>query len=157
MGNSPSHIRNSVSFANLIHSQILQEDEILASFDVASLFMNVPVDLAVSVARLCRLQEDDFLGEPTSLCVEEVMKLLVFCLSATYLAFRGLLYQQTYETAMGSLVSVTIANLMMEDVEERAMAITDIRFWKWYVNDMCTALPASKLQELSRVTVPTRH
>ena len=42
------------------------------------------------------------------------MKLLVFCLSAIYLAFRGLMYQQTYGTAMGS-----IANLVMEDVEER--------------------------------------
>ena len=86
MGNSPSHVQNSHSFASLIHSHVLQEDEILASFDVVSLFMNVPVDLAMSVVR-CRLQEDDSLGEPTSLCVEEVMKLLVFCLSATYLAF----------------------------------------------------------------------
>ena len=87
------------------------------------------------------------------------MKLLVFCLSATYLAFRGSMYQQTYGTAMGSPVSVTIANLVMEDVEERAMTTTDIplHFWKRYVNDTCTALPASKLQELSRVTVPTRH
>ena len=93
------------------------------------------------------------------LCVEEVMKLLVFCLSATYLAFRGSVYQHTYVTAMGSPVSVTIANLVVEDVEERAMATTDIpfRFWKWYVNDTCTALLAGKLQELSWVTVPTRH
>ena len=112
VGNSPSHVQNSRSFAEFIRSQVLQEDEIMASFDVVSLFTNVPVDLAVSVARR-RLQEDDSLGERTSLCVEEVMKLLVFCLSATYLAFRGSVYQQTYGTAMGSPVSVTIANLVM--------------------------------------------
>ena len=84
------------------------------------------------------------------------MKLLVFCLSATYLAFRGSMYQQTYGTAMGSPVSVTIANLVIEDVEERAIATTGIpfRFRKWYVNDTCTALLAGKLQELSQVTVP---
>ena len=77
------------------------------------------------------------------------MKLLVFCLSATYLAFRGSMYQQTYGTAMGSPVSATIAYLVMEDVEERAMATTDIPlcFWKWYANDKCTALLAGKLQE----------
>ena len=48
---------------------------------------------------------------------------------------------------MGSPVSVTIANLVMEDVEERAMATTDIplRFWKWYVNDTRMALLAGKL------------
>ena len=102
---------------------------------MVSLFTNVPVDLAVSVAQR-RLQEEDSLGEPTSLCVEEVMKLVLFCLSATYLAFRGSVYQQTYRTAIGSQVSVTIANLVMEDVDERAMATTDIplRFWKWYVH-----------------------
>ena len=50
---------------------------------------------------------------------------------------------------MGSSVSVMIANLVIEDVEERAMATTDIllHFWKRYIDDMCTALLAGKLQE----------
>ena len=50
---------------------------------------------------------------------------------------------------MGSPVSVTIANLMMEDVEERALATTDIplKFWKRYVDDTCEALPASRVHE----------
>ena len=50
---------------------------------------------------------------------------------------------------MGSPVSVTIANLVMEDVEERALATADVQpwFWKRYVDDTCTALPASRVQE----------
>ena len=46
-------------------------------------------------------------------------------------------------TAMGSQVSVVIANLVMEDVEERALAIfhSPPRFWKRYVGNTCTALP----------------
>ena len=88
--------------------------------------------------------------ENASLCVEKVIKLLVFCLSATYLAFQASVYQLTYGTAMGSPVSVTIANLVMEDVEERALATIDIPlcFWKWYVDDMCMALLAHRLQEV---------
>ena len=37
----------------------------------------------------------------------------------------------------------------MEDVEERALATTDIplRFWKRYVADTCAVLPASRVQE----------
>ena len=31
VGNSPSHVQNSLSLQNLIHSQVLQEDKILAS------------------------------------------------------------------------------------------------------------------------------
>ena len=53
------------------------------------------------------------------------MKLLEFCLSATFLSFHGGVYQQTFGTVMGSPVTVTIANLVMEDVE-RALATTDI-------------------------------
>ena len=87
----------------------------------------------------------DVLKDCTGLSVKEVIMLLEFCLSATFLSIRGGVYQQTFGTAMGSPVSVTIANLVMEDVEERALATTDIplRFWKCYVDDTCAALPAS--------------
>ena len=42
-----------------------------------------------------------------------------------------------------------IANLGVEDVEERVLVTTDIplRFWKHYTGDTCTALPASRVQE----------
>ena len=44
---------------------------------------------------------------------------------------------------MGFPVSVVIANLVMEDVEERALATfhSPPRFWKHYVDNTCTALP----------------
>ena len=50
IGNSLSQVQNCRRFAEFISSQVLQEDEILASFDVVSLYTNVSVDLAVSVA-----------------------------------------------------------------------------------------------------------
>ena len=63
--------------------------------------------------------------------------LLELCLSATLLYCRGGVYQQIFGTAMGSPVSVTIPNLVIEDVKERALATTDVplRIWKRYVDD----------------------
>ena len=44
---------------------------------------------------------------------------------------------------MGSPVSVVVANLVMEDIERRALATfhTPPRFWRRYVDDTCAALP----------------
>ena len=71
----------------------------MVSFDVVLLFTNVPVALAVEVARR-RLRACTSLLERTPLSVNELANLLDFCLNATYLSFRGRTYQQTFGTAI---------------------------------------------------------
>ena len=58
-------------------------------------------------------------------------------------SFRGEFYQQMFGMAISS-VSVTVANLLIEDVEVRAFTTAGIipRFWKRYVDDICVALQA---------------
>ena len=112
-------------FVSFITSKAIRPDERLVSFDVVSLFTKVPVQLALDVANR-RLSSDDMLPSRSNLSVQELLCLLEFCLKATYLCFRGRFFKQTYETAMGSPVSVSIANLVMEDVEEHALASYDI-------------------------------
>ena len=58
----------------------------------------------------------------SDMTVEDIVNLMSFCLNATYFVFKGTYYQQVFGTAMGSLVLATIANLVMEDVEQRALA-----------------------------------
>ena len=70
-----------------IASQMLSDDEVLVSFDVLSLFTNVPTDLAISIARKC-LKDNETLEERTCLDVEDIIQLLRMCLDATYLTFR---------------------------------------------------------------------
>ena len=67
---------------------------------------------------------------------------LFLCLDATFLSFRGKVCRQAQGTVMGSSVSVVVANLVMEDIEERALSNfhSPSRFWKRYVDDTCTAL-----------------
>ena len=92
----------------------------MVSFDVVSLFICVPTDLAVQVARR-RLENAPTLPERTDHSVGDIVDPLTLCLNATFLQFRGKKYQQVHGTAMGSPVSVVVANLVMEDVEERAL------------------------------------
>ena len=147
VGKSASHVRNSAEFATFIAVQSLPSGTILVSFDVVSLFTKVPVDLAVKVAHK-RLSMDTALIERTSLSADQVVQLLKFCLDATFLAYREDFYQQTFGTAMGSPVSVTVANLIMEDVEQRALSSypSPPPFWKRYVDDTLTALHRDQVQ-----------
>ena len=81
----------------------------------------MPRDLAISVAAR-QLESDDTLQDRTNLSVHNILSLLTVCLDATFLSFRGQYYQQIKGTAMGSPVSVMVANMVMEDVEQRALA-----------------------------------
>ena len=68
------------------------------------------------------------------------------CLSATYFQFQQECYQQAQGTVMGSPVSVTVANLVMEDVEQRVLSTFRL-FWKRYVDDTCTAIHPEEVKE----------
>ena len=146
VGNSPSHVTNSHEFSTFVRDQVLEDGMTLVSFDVISLFTKVPINRAKEVA-YNRLLGDQSLPERTMLSADEVITLLDLCLKATYLCYRGNFYQQTFGTAMGSPVSVTVANLVMEDVEERALSTCESPplFWKRYVDDVCAALPQANV------------
>ena len=149
VGTTSSSVRNSRDFASFVQSLTLEETEVLVSFDVISLFTRVPVGLAIQVARQ-RLQADDTLSDRTSLDVEEVISLLSLCLNSTFFVFRGVFYQQVFGTAMGSPVSVVMANMVMEDIEDRALASfpDSPRFWKRYVDDVCCVVPIDQIDPL---------
>ena len=109
----------------------------------------MPISLAIEVARK-RLEADEELCLRTQLGTQELITLLEFCLKATYLSFRGRVFRQKFGTAMGSPVSVSVANLVMEEIEERALTSfgTQLPFWKRYVDDTITAVPEERVSEL---------
>ena len=97
-----------------------------------------------------RLQDDDTLPDRTTLNVDEIISLLSLCLNATFFVFRGVFYQQVFGTAMGSPVSVVMANMVMEDIEDRALASFPIplSFWKRYVDDVFCVIPSDQVVPL---------
>ena len=53
---------------------------------------------------------------------ENIMDLLNLCLTSTYFQYNGKHYKQLHGTAMGSPVSVVVAEIVMQNIEEQALA-----------------------------------
>ena len=144
MGNTDFTVKNSVEFCEQMKNVSLKEDEELVSFDVVSLFTSIPVKLAIQVAKDL-LSNDDTLQDRTTIPVDDIVDLLDFCLSTTNFKYNNNHYQQIFGTAMGSPVSAVMANLVMEDLEKRALStsLSQPCFWKRYVDDVCAAVKSN--------------
>jgi len=71
------------------------------------------------------------------------------CLTSTYFQYNGKHYKQLHGTAMGSPVSVVVAEIVMQHVGEHALATCrqTILLWLRYVNDTFTAVHKDQIDD----------
>ena len=128
-------VRNLQHFVETIKDIKLRPNELMVSFDIKSLFMNVPIDEALELIHRLLL-EDETLGDRTALTADHKTHLLSLCLRSTYFMYRGEHYQQQDGAAMGSPISPVVANIYMEMFEDLALRTTArLRMWRRYVDD----------------------
>ena len=120
MGKTDSFVMNTGHFVEMTREEKLGPEEMLVSFDVSSLFTNVPIQEAVQVIKR-ELKEDQSLPSRTSLKPERITELLEICLITTYFRFQGRFYEQQEGAGMGSPVSAIVANMYMEHFKELAL------------------------------------
>ena len=91
-------------FVSTISHEQIQENEVMVSFDVESLFTNVPIKGAVKAA-LCKLENNPGLADRTNLTSTQIADLLNFLLRSTYFQYNGSIYEQKDGAAMKSRFS----------------------------------------------------
>ena len=133
VGDTDFTVRNSLDFCDHLEHVKLEEDDELVSFDAVSLFTSIPVELAIQVATDV-LSKNDTLHDRTAIPVEDIV--------STNFKYNNTHYHHTFGVAMGFPVSAVTANLVMENLEQRALStrLVQPRFWKRYVDDVCPAV-----------------
>ena len=89
---------------------VLQDDEMLVSFDFKSLFTSIPVSEAIEICER-RLQVDKTLYKRTSMDVSTIISMIHFCLTNTSFLYGGKPYEQLDGVAMGSPLSPVIVGI----------------------------------------------
>ena len=147
VGSSPHHIKNTTDFVQQLTGITLQANEDIASYAVSALFISVLIDPAINIIRR-KLELDQGLHLRTSMNVEQIISLLEFCLKTTYFQFQGRFFEQLQGIVMGSPISPIVANLYIEDFENKAINTAECspRVWKRYVDDTFVAIEANKNQ-----------
>jgi aromatic ring-cleaving dioxygenase len=110
----------------------LSDNDLLVSFDVASLFTKVPISDTLE------LLERHF--------SPGIIPLFRHCLTQCFFLFNGEFYKQIDGVAMGSPISPAIANYYMKFFEEKCLATSTFRpsIWWRYVDDIFAVWPHGK-------------
>ena len=124
-------VDNSTDFVKKISHTNIDDDEIMISFDVVSLFTAIPVDRACEHIRN-KLTKDKTLEAGTKLSIDDIITLLRFTLSDSYFIYNKQTYKQIHGCAMGSPVSPIVANLCMEEIEDLALSQSTLPPKKWF-------------------------
>ena len=110
-------LQSTEDFIDAIKTTQIPDDYKLVSFDVKSLFTSILLQLALQCTETAIRQSTATLP----LTTEDIIDLLNLCLTSTYFQYNGKHYKQLTGTAMGSPFSVVVAEIVMQNIEKRAL------------------------------------
>jgi len=98
----------------------IDEQDILVSYDVSSLFTNVPVDVTIEILAEKAFKDNWFNKEyDLNITKTDLIELLEIATKKQLFQFEGNLYEQVDGVAMGSPLGPLMANAFMCNTEEK--------------------------------------
>ena len=127
-------VKDSFSFCDVLRQHGEPgKSAFMCSFDVKSLFTNIPLDETITVC-LDTLYRCDDISPP---CIEETLlnKLLIRCTRDVEFSFDGCMYRQVDGVAMGSPLGPILANIFLGYCESRISDNMWPDLYRRYVDD----------------------
>ena len=143
-------LKDSFDFVNKV-SKFDCKDLFIVSFDVESLFTNIPINETIELAiDMCFGVEKTFYN----FSKDQFKKLLEICTKESHFEFKGNYFNQIDGVAMGSPLAPTLANIFMHHLENKYMAkLKELGVVEWlrYVDDTFVLINSKeKLEEIHR-------
>jgi len=145
-------LRDSFDAASRIHSippHLLNAGYKFVSFDVKSLFTNVPLSITLNII-LDRVFKENMIS--TKLSKRSLKKLILDTCKQTLFSLNGQLYQQIEGVSMGSSLGPVLANVIMTEMEkiivDPLIADGSIPFYTRFVDD---TLLLAKPEDVNRI------
>ncbi|XP_071944677.1 uncharacterized protein [Antedon mediterranea] len=131
------------SFAADIRSTVINASDILVSYDVSSLFTNVPLTETIQIIADKAFTNNWFNDNyGLNLDKDDLIVLLNIATKDQLFQFNGNLYEQVDGVAMGSPLGPLMANVFMCHIEERLESTNHMpKYYKRYVDDTLVFMP----------------
>ncbi|XP_050518071.1 uncharacterized protein LOC126892549 [Diabrotica virgifera virgifera] len=138
------NIIDSFQFSDFINNYQLPSEYVLVSFDVVSLFSNLPYSSVVTSLR----NHWNEIQPHSPVSWETFSELLKLTFDTNYLIFNDKYYRQIFGTPMGSSISPILVNFVLDDLINDSISKLDFQvpFVKRYVDDLILATPPDKIQ-----------
>ena len=131
-------VNNSFEFVKFINNQPCNDKYVMASFDITSLYTNVPVKETIEIILNLAFNNNNN-NKFCNFTQSQFSKLLNLALLDSYFVFDGKLYLQLDGLAMGSCIAPTLANLFLCYHEKKWLDECPVTFkpliYKRYVDD----------------------
>ena len=131
----PSYIKDTTDFINFIEKTKIDQDTILVSMDVTSLYTNIPQEEGINT--VCNAYEK-FYKHNIPIPTHYLREILGLILNENSFQFNGENFLQTSGIAMGTKMAVSFANIFMAEIETKIIeqCETKPREWKRYIDDV---------------------
>ena len=117
--------------------------DLLVSYDVSSLFTNVPLDETIKILADRAFRNNWFNSEYNlNISKQDLIDLLGVATKGQLFQFNGSLYEQIDGVAMGSPLGPLLANVFMSSIEEKLDVEGKLPpYYRRYVDDTLTVMP----------------
>ena len=148
-----NNAKNFTSFSNYIRNAPVEDDEIMVSFHVTSLYTNIPIIDTLNIIK-DYVNNDDQFTRKTAIHQDKFLDLVHLVLTTTWYTFNSQFYQKTDGVAMGGPASSATAEIYMQAYECTAIttalhpttALYPPKVWERFVDDVYSILKRTHLE-----------